>query len=236
MYGWRARIGVLVPSTNTVVESEFNLMAPEGVSIHAARMKLTVTNPETLVDMEKHAKRASDEIATAGVAVIVYACTSGSFVGGSQWEKDLVKNIEDNTGIKTVTTAGSIIEGLKAVGAKNIVMATPYKQELNVCEVNFLESKGFNVLAEKGLGIDENIKVGSLTPQVAYNLCKSIFVKEADAILISCTDFRTIEIIDILEEDFGVPVITSNQVSMWAALRKAGIGEPIPGLGKIMDL
>lgn len=236
MYGWRARIGVLVPSTNTVVESEYNRMAPQGVSVHAARMKLTITTPETLVDMEKHAQRASDEIATAKVDAIVYACTSGSFVGGAQWEKDLINKIESNTGIKTVTTSGAIAAGLTAVGAKNIVMATPYKQELNVLEVKFLESKGFHVLAEKGLGINENVKVGALTPQDAYRLVKSIFVKEADAVFISCTDFRTIEIIDMLEEDLGVPIVTSNQSSMWAALRAAGVNEPLSGFGRLLTL
>lgn len=236
MYGKRARIGVIIPSTNTVVESEFWKMAPEGVSIHASRMKLTKTTPETLKQMITQMERAADELATAQVNIIIFACTSGSFVGGIEWENKLTKKIMSLTSIKAITTSGAVVGALREMKSKKIVMATPYIPELNELEKSFFELKGFKILNSKCLGLCENTKIGSLSPEVAYKLAKEVYLPESDAIFISCTDFRTIEIIEKLETDLDIPVITSNQASIWAALRGCGIKDSIKGYGKLLSV
>jgi len=232
MYGWRLRIGLIVPSSNTTMESEFNRMKPEGVSVHTARMRLIEATPDALIKMAEDAHRAAELLATADVDVIIYGCTTGSLVKGVEWEEGLRREIEESTGIKTVTTAGAVVDALRALGIKRLCVATPYIKELDELEVRFLSELGFEVLAIKGLGLKRNTEIGSQPPWVSYRLTREAYRDEADGIFISCTNFRTIEIIERLEAEYGKPVVTSNQASMWAAMKL--IHQPIEGYGRLL--
>lgn len=233
-YGWRGRIGLLVPSSNTTMEAEFWKMAPEGVSIHVARMRLTEHTIKSNIEMEKDSIKAAKDLSTANVNVLVYGCTSGSFIGGPKWEEELTQKLQSETGLPVVTTSRAVVNALKTFNAKKIAVATPYPDEINQKEHEFLEALGFKILKMKGLGIIENIKVGLQTPDVAYKLAKEVFTKEVDAIFISCTNFRTIEIIDLLEEDLNKPVVTSSQASMWAALKELRVKESFTRYGRLL--
>jgi len=222
-----------VPSSNTTMESEFHRMCPEGVSVHVARMRLREVTPEALVKMAEDALLAAEMLSTADVNVIIYGCTTGALVKGMEWEKGLAEKIEARTGIRTITTAGAVVEAMKVLGLEKVCVATPYIRELNELEKKFLEEHGITVLAIKGLGIRENTEIGSLPPWTSYRLAREVLRPEADGIFISCTNFRTIEIIDPLERELGKPVITSNQASMWAALRL--IREPLNRYGLLMS-
>lgn len=235
MNGWRARIGVIVPSTNTVVETEYWKTIPEGVSVHAARLKLTKTTPETLKRMTEEVERAADMLATAMVDVIVFACTSGSFVGGMKWEKNLTQKIEKVSGVKAITTAGAVVSALKTLKLKNIAMVTPYIKELHELEVDFMESNGISILHSSNLGMSRNVDIGKLMPQTAYRMARDTYHADIDGMFISCTDFRTVEIINVLENSLNVPVVTSNQASIYAALRNCGVNEHIADYGMLLE-
>ena len=233
-YGWRLRIGLILPSCNTVMEPELYKMAPEGVSIHTARMRISKVTEEDLKNMAEDSPKAAEYLATADVDVILYGCTSGSFIGGIEWEREIVKKIEERTGIPTITTSKAVIDALQHLKLKKIIVATPYIDELNELEEKFLEKNGIKVLRIKGLGILRGVDIGSQPVWVSYRLAREIFTPEADGIFISCTNFRTIEIIEKLERDLKRPVITSNQASMWAALRAGHIKETIEGYGALL--
>ncbi len=235
MYGWRARIGLIVPSSNTTMESEFWRLSPQGITIHTARIRLVEVTPDALREMAGSALRAAEDLATAEVDIIVYGCTTGSLLEGIEWENKLRESIEKHTGIKTITTAQAVVEALRKLGAKKIVVATPYIEELNQREKRFLEDNGFEVLRIKGLDIIKNTDIGRQPPWVAYRLAKEVFHRDADAVFISCTNFRTIEIIAPLEQDLGKPVISSNTASFWLALRTLNLGTVIRGYGKLLE-
>ena len=232
MYGWRLRIGLIVPSSNTTMESEFHAMRPEGVSVHTARMRLVEATPEELRRMAEDAQRAAELLATADVDVIIYGCTTGSLVGGVEWEEELRERIEGETGVETLTTAGAVVEALRALGVKRVCVATPYIRELDELEARFLGEQGFEVLAIRGLGLRRNTEIGGLPPWTAYRLAREAYREEADGVFISCTNFRTIEVIEPLERELGKPVVTSNQASMWAALRLRRL--PLEGYGRLL--
>ena len=236
MYGSRARIGVIIPSTNTVVESEYNKMKPEGVSVHASRMYLTTTNAETLKGMAQQTERAAAELGTARCDAIVYGCTSGSFVGGASWEESLRQRMEAVANTKAITTSGAIVQALKAFGKKKLTVITPYIDELNVLEQDFLTKAGYEVLAIRGLGYDDNVTIGKQTPDITYDLAISTMVPGTELLVITCTDFRSIEIIPQLEKVLGIPVISSNLCGMWAAMRLCGVEDKIPELGSLFCL
>jgi len=219
MYGWRFRIGLIVPSSNTTMEPEFYRVCPEGVSIHTARVPLEEVTPDALVKMADYVLDAAKMLKTANVNVIVYGCTSGTLIGGVKWERELTSKIERETGVETITTASAVVQALKALDIKRVVVATPYIDKINELEKKFLEEHGIKVLSIKGLDVVKNIEIGKLAPWISYRLAKEVFKPEADGIFISCTNFRTLEIIEKLERELGKPVVTSNQASIWTALR-----------------
>lgn len=235
MYGWRGRIGLIVPSSNTTMEPEFWRMAPEGVSIHTARMMLKAVTVNELLEMEKDAVRAAQLLATANVDILVYGCTTGSLIGGPGFDRMITKKLEEATGIKAVATATAVLEALRELGARRVALATPYIEEVTKKEVEFLESQGYKVVDVKYLGIKENIEIGKLTPQTAYRLARSLDTSTADVVFISCTNFRTIEVISPLEKDLGLPVFSSNTATMWLTLKEMGIREPLRGYGKLLE-
>ncbi|BAA30082.1 maleate cis-trans isomerase family protein [Pyrococcus horikoshii] len=234
MYGWRRRIGLIVPSSNTTMEPEFWKMAPEGVSIHTARMRLREVTEESLLEMERHAKDAALELADAEVDVIVYGCTSGSLIKGKGYDKEIAKNLEEASGIKTITTSTAVLNALNTLDIQKVVVATPYIDSVNEREKEFLEANGIEVLRIKGLGIVKNTEIGRQEPWVAYKLALEVYTPEADGLFISCTNFRTIEIIDKLEVELGVPVVTSNQATMWYALKTMKVKEKYDMYGTLL--
>ena len=236
MYGWRGRIGLIIPSSNTTMESEFwKVLGPTGVSVHTARITLINVTAKELKEMAEETISAAKRLATAEVDVIVFGCTSGSLLEGIEWEKSLVKKIEEATGIKAITTAGAVVQALRTLNVEKVVIATPYIDEINVREKKFLEDNGFKVLDVKGLNIARNTIIGSQPPWAAYRLAKQVYKPEAQAVFISCTNFRSLEVIDPLEKDLGVPVISSNTASLWLALRTIGYREPIKGYGVLLE-
>ena len=234
MYGWRGRIGLLIPSSNTTMENEFWKVVPDGVSIHTARMRLTEASAEALKEMAKEALKAAEDLATADVNIILYGCTTGSLIEGIKWEQELSEKIKLGTGIKTITTSLAVIKALKELSIKSMVVATPYINELNERVKVFLEECGFKVVRMKGLGILKNIEIGSQPSWVSYKLAKSVYTPEVDGVFISCTNFRTLDIIEKLESDLNKPVVSSNSASIWLTLKELGVRERINGYGKLL--
>jgi maleate isomerase len=232
MYGWRGRIGIIVPSTNTTCEEEFRQIAPQGISIHTAR----VYNPEvkseeekeaTMMRMNQEVERAAREVAGVEPDVILYACTTGSFLKGPGYDLEVEKKISSTTGVRALTTTTAVVEALKVFNFKRMGMVTPYTSGTASKERTFLEkvTPGLKVIREKNLEIISNLARGRLSPSTAYQAAREIDAPEVEGIFISCTNWRTIEVIDLLENDLGKPVITSNQASMWLVLKKLGKSE-----------
>ncbi len=246
MYGWRARIGLLLPGPNTTMEPEFYKMAPEGVTTHTIRLSIKELTTEGLIEMDKEVADAARKIMDVGPNVLVFGCTSGSFAKGARHDEELVEEMEDISGRPAVSTSNAVLKALHHLKIRKVAVATPYNEEINEKERHFLEANGFRVTKIRGLGYRNRAPFYPLAdlpvstpglhdPSVAYRLALDVFSEEADGIFISCTNFRTIEIIDILEKSVGRPVVTSNQATMIAALRKVGIRDQIKGYGSLME-
>jgi maleate isomerase len=176
----------------------------------------------------------------------VVGCTSGSFIKGLGYDQKLIKKIHGLTQAKAITTSTAVIEALKLLKVTKVAVATPYTEEVNEKEREFIEAHGIRVTRIKGLGYSKPVKayplaanpvsgIGLLEPSMAYNLAQDVDTPEADGIFISCTNFRTVEIIEALEKNMGKPVVTSNQASMAMALRVMGIKERVIGFGSLLQ-
>ena len=235
-YGWRARIGLLLPAINVVMEPELNLMVPEGVSIHAARLvSYGPSSGESYAAMNAAAKEAAALLRMIDPSVMVFGCTSGSFIEN---EKEIIKKMEEETGAPAITTSGAVIQALNFLKVRSLVVATPYVEFINEAEKSWLRAEGFQIKDFRGLNLGkeetERKLIGRQPAQTAYELALDLARCKPEGIFISCTNFASAPIIETLEADLGIPVVTSNQATLWAALRKVGLKASIEGYGILM--
>jgi len=238
-YGARAKLGLIVPPTNTVNEAEWAQMMPEGVTFHVTRMPL---HADTSSEAGKKAlysdiEKSTCDLAQAGLSVVAYGCTAGSMV---QPPNQLTDFMSEVAGVPAVATAGSIIGALAALSATKISIATPYHDALNTHEVEFLAANGVETLNISGLGIGadgphEYIQIARTLAEKIKSHVISVDHPDAEAVLISCTDFPALGLIAELEDQLGKPVITSNQATFWGALRAAGIADKFDNFGKLLQ-
>ncbi|CAM4295515.1 aspartate/glutamate racemase family protein [Bordetella muralis] len=235
-YGWRAKIGLIVPSTNTINEPEFYRLAPEGVTIHTGRaINAGPATQENYDRMAQGVLEAADLIKTAEVDVVAYGCTSGSIVCSLD---ELCDGMSERVGVPAIATAGAAVAALRALGAKRIAVGTPYIDFVNQRERDFLEQYGFDVVSIQGLDLghtqEERRDIGRVPPQSTFQLARAIDRTDADAIFLSCTNLATLDMIAAIEDELGKPVVTSNQATFWACLRLLGLSNAIPGYGRLL--
>lgn len=236
-YGWRAKIGLIVPSTNTINEPEFWRLAPRGVTVHAGRATLLgKATEESYFRMAEAVKVAADDLATAEVDVVAYGCTSGSIVCSLH---DIVDDLKARTGVPAVATAGAVVAALRALGARCVAVTTPYVDFVNESERRFLQEYGFEVASLHGLRLGETQEerrgIGRVPPEHVYRMAMACDRPEAEAIFVSCTNLATLDVIAQIEADTGKPVVTSNQACFWACLRLLGLPDRIEGYGRLLS-
>jgi len=237
VYGSRARLGLIVPPTNTANEAEWHDMAPADVSIHSARMPLHAdTKSEAgMTSLYADIEKFATDLIQAEVDIVAYGCTAGSMVSPVE---SLANFITKKTGCKALTTAQSIVEALNALGAGRIAVATPYFETMNQHERHFLLENGFDVVSMEGLGygssgIGDFRNICRITPEEVASLARRVNTDDADAVLLTCTDLSTLAVIKPLENELGKPVISSNSATLWYALRLCGIEDSVDSGGKL---
>ena len=135
------------------------------------------------------------------------------------------------SGIPAITTSTALMKAFSFLGVKKVVIVTPYSDALNTLEVNFLASAGYETAAIQGLGIEDTTVLPFVQPEEFYKLALAQDLSGADALFISCTGISAVELVEPLEKATGLPVLTSNQATIWYALRRIGYRAPLPGLG-----
>ncbi len=232
---WRAKLGFILMSTDLAAESDFFSMVPEGVGVHITRLITEdYTTNETL---GRHIEAMADAAARiqpdTKPDVISYSCTSGSIVNG---ESRVMAEIKKGAPYaEPMTLVTGVVDALRELNATKIVIGTPYLDEINTLEAEFMVNKGFEVLDIQGLNFETGIEFGCVTPEYWKSFAMEIDSPEADVIFLSCGGIRSLEVVQEIESETGKPVITSNQAQMWSCLRRAGIRDPIEGFGRIFS-
>jgi len=250
-YGSKAKIGLIYMSSSEVMEPEFYAMSPEGVCTLTTRINLPKMTPQGIIDMlsseqlenctqlfdmlsSEQLENCTQLLAHAKADVILFGGTSCSFLGGPEWEKGLLERMKAMAGgITVINTSQSSVEALKAVNAKNIVIATPYTKEINAAAIDYFTQQGFGVLQDTALGFDDDHEIAAISLEDVYQQVRNTDLPDADAVFISCTNLRTLPIIEDLETDLKKPVISAIQASLWYALKVLGIHEYVPGTGSL---
>lgn len=229
------RLGLIIPSSNTTMESEFWKMIPEGFSVHTARLRLKEVTVEELERMEKKVEDAALELVDTEIDVVGYGCTSGSLFKGLGHDRSIEQRIERTTGVPAIATAGAVVSALRTLNIKEVCVATPYTDEINNLEAKFLSLSGLRVVDLKGLGMKKNLDIGRLSSEVAYKLVMGLECAGADGVFVSCTNFATADIIEKLERVTQKRVVSSNTATLWAVLKKCQVSAEIKGFGSLLE-
>lgn len=237
----RKRIGLMVPSTNTTCEADFQLVVPRGFTVHGQRLWLTndALGEEGMLRMNAEIETGARYLATASVDAISYGCTTGSFFKGPGWDREMIALIARTAGVPAVATSPSVVEALRSFGARRISVATPYPEWNNQRLRTYLEAQGFDVLnleAEPTAARAGNRGINDQDPAVIVDFASRACRPDADALLCSCTAWRSLEAVEEIERRTGKPVVTSNQASIWMTLRRLGHVEPIAGFGRLLRM
>lgn len=233
------RIGALIPPGNVTVEREFPRYLPAGFSVHCNRLyrASVAVDRDGLLSMIQSAEQAARGLAQAGVEIIVYACTSGSFLSGPGREDEIGEMITGWTGLPACTTSTAVIRALRALDARRVFMLTPYSRDIHAQEIEFLAHRGIRVEGDDTFACPDTVMIRNITSErVAERVLEHrAAASAADAVFISCTNLLTLDQIEPLERALGVPVVSSNSCTLWAALRRIGAPTGALGLGRLFE-
>lgn len=237
MYSWRAHIGLLSPGSGPNMEMDFHRFLPAGVAVATTRLPFTIPTPQGLMKLVSHLERACEVYTAYKHDVVMFGCTSGSLIGGPGFDRELIARMEKITGDPCLTTSTAVLEAFQALGVSRPVVITPYPDDTNEAERVFLESNGLRVTSISGMDNDYvNQSITDIEAHYVFQKIKALPRDGADSLFISCTGLNVLDIIPLLECDWGMPVITSNQATLWACLRHAGVRDAIPALGRLLTL
>jgi len=229
----RARLGFILMSTDLAAEADYFEMAPDGVGVHITRLKTDdYTTNETL---SRHIDHMADAAARlqpdVKPDVITYSCTSGSIVNGEERVFEAIRKGAPWAQPMCIVTG--VVDALRELGVEKLVVGTPYLDEINAVEDAFLRGKGFDVLDIQGLNLSTGLEFGRITPAFLKEFATAIDRPDADAVFLSCSGVRALEVVEDIEQALGKPVITSNQAHFWSCLRRAGIQDKLTGYGRL---
>ncbi len=219
-----ARVGLMIPSSNTMMEVDFARDLPPGVALHTARMFMEDTTPAGESRMlDEFALPAARDLGTARPDVVVFGCTSAGALRGNDYDAELCERISEVTGAPTVSTIGAVRAAIEATGAAVIGVITPYVDELNEKIRASIEADGTQVAAIAGLGITENFEIAEVpAPAIVAFAERALGPLAADGsiglVFASCTNFGAMAARPAIAERLGLPVVTSNQAVLAAAL------------------
>ena len=235
MYSIRARIGVIAPLDDQV-EYAFNKYAPAGVSFDSTRLSFPGPTPEGLIYLSDQLEEAAKMYAKKPHDVVLFGCTSGSCIKGYGFDKECIERIERASGCPGLTTSTAVLEAFQALGLRKTVVMTPYPEATNQAEKKFLEDNGLEVTSITGVGFNRTGPYSHASKQFLYRNAKKLKTEGAEVFFLSCMGLATMELVQVLEEDLGMPVITSHQASLWACLRHSKIKDKLPGLGRLFTI
>lgn len=235
MYSRRARIGVIAPLDDQV-EYAFHKYAPEGVSFDSTRLSFLGPTPEGLVQLSDQLEEAAQIFANLHHDLVLFGCTSGSCIGGYGFDKECIRRIERASGWPGLTTSTAVLEAFQALGLNRTVVMTPYPDATNEAERQFLEDNGIEVISITGIGFNNIGAFNHAGKLHLYRNAKRLRTDGAQVFFLSCMGLATMELVEVLEEDLGMPVITSHQASLWACLRHTRVHDKLNGIGKLFTI
>lgn len=241
------RIGQIVPSSNTTMETEIpailrarETMFAERFTFHSSRMRMQKVTKDELAKMDADSDRCAMELSDAAVDVLGYACLVAIMSMGKGYhrvsEKRLFQRTVDNGHpAPVVTSAGALVDGLHAIGAKRVSILTPYMKPLTQLVIDYIESEGIEVVDSISLEIPDNLEVGRQNPLAPVEITKKLNT-QVDAIVASaCVQMPSLPSVQLIEDRVGLPVLSSSVATTYMMLKKLGLETRVDGFGSLLS-
>ena len=242
------RIGQIVPSSNTTMETEIPAMLrareavePERFTFHSSRMRMQKVTKEELEAMDRDSDRCAVELADARVDVLGYACLVAIMSMGKGYhrvseERLHRRTVEAGGPAPVVTSAGALVDGLKTLGAKKVSILAPYMKPLTRLVIDYIEHEGIEVIDSISLEIADNLEVGRQNPTAPAEITKRLNTKGADAIVASaCVQMPSLSSVQVIEDRTGLPVVTSSVCTTFMMLKSLGLKTVVPNAGALLS-
>jgi maleate isomerase len=227
--------GVLIPSTNTTVEMELGRLLPAEYQLHVGRLLSRTPGQTFSPSRDEDIDYQSRLLGTAKVEVVILAQTSAS-LHEEDYDDDVERHMSTAAGCPAITSARAIGRALRALGTRRVGLVSPYSEAVNERAAHYLRTKhGIEVVAREGFGATDAYAIGGLGPEHALDAFAQIDRPEIEAFVVPGGNFPTMEWIASWENEFGKPVVTTNQASVWALLQILKTGDRFPDLGRLLD-
>jgi maleate isomerase len=210
------RIGLIVPSSNTVMEPDFHQYIGRAGTVSTTRIFLEdVTRDAELRMLEDELPKAVDLIRTTAPDVVVFGCTSAGALGTLAHDDGIGEIIQKGVGVRVVTVLGAVLAKLRTIGPRNVALFTPYTVDLTNCVASSLAEAGYPPVKAVGMCVRANLEIGRVPPSEIIRFVESqIEGLVPDCLFLSCTNWHAIEAIEPLQQKLGIPVVTSNQAAI----------------------
>jgi maleate isomerase len=237
------RVGLIVPSSNTTMETEIPAMLrareeirPERFTFHSARMRMQQVTPEQLRDMDDQSLRCARELADAEVDVLAYACLVAIMARSKGYHRESQQRLADIAeGTSVVTSAGALVEGLQHLGAKKISVIAPYMKPLTQTVCDYIEAEGVEVHDSISLEVPDNLAVGRLDPAQLVDIAAKVDTSGVDALVLSaCVQMPSLPVVEQIQNAFDIPVVTASVATVWKTLRELGLDPVAPRAGWLL--
>lgn len=238
------RIGLVVPSSNVTVETELPALlsrhAVAEFSFHASRMRMHTVCAEQLRAMNAQRERCVLELGDAGVDAVLYACLVALMAAGpgehQRVESGIAEQLSAGGSDAVVrSSAGALVEGLRALGARRITLVTPYLRPLAEQVVAYLAAEGFEVSDWRALEVADNAEVGRIGADRVMGAARELDLSGADALVLSaCVQMPSLALIEAAESEFGVPVLSAATAGAYSLLRSLGLPAELPDAGRLL--
>lgn len=242
------RVGQIVPSSNTTMETEVPAILrrygeAHGVNFtfHSSRMRMKRVTKEELEAMDRDSDRCALELSDARVDVMGYACLVAIMSMGHGYHRQSEarlhnRTLENGGPAPVVTSAGALIDGLQALGAKRVAIITPYMKPLTKLVIDYIEAEGVEVLDSISLEIEDNLAVGARDPLALLDIAPKLKVANADAVVLSaCVQMPSLEAVPIVEKSIGLPVISSSICTAFRMLEELGLETAVNDAGALLS-
>jgi maleate isomerase len=243
------RIGLVVPSSNTTMETEIPTMLrwreqvdeEQSFTFHSSRMRMKNVTKEELKAMDVESDRCAVELSDARCDVIAYACLVAIMCQGPGYHMESEQRLfnatkENGAATSVISSAGALVEGIKTLGAKKVAIITPYMKPLTNQVIDYIETSDIEVTDSISLEIPDNLEVGRQDPLNLVEIVKKLDISQADAVVLSaCVQMPSLQAIQKVEDEIGKPVLSAAVATVYSILKTLNLKTYVPNAGKLLS-